>query len=519
MPDAHGRFTMEDGLGFASVIQGFQSELRDKQRHAAVMEEHEFKMAELRRQKDENAKLRELEDKYTVLLNQGKDLPEPVDAVESAAFAKASESWANTAQGKQKIGAARNSVLLDVYNNKVRPNAMKARERVSAGDMKGARPFIEAASKETPIPYRHVWDEGSGFYIEKFRSDATGEWEDNRHVTEEEAVQALNQIISGDQVTGAGRYENPIFMKLGQMASEATVQSNREKWQDKDKWTNMKDSKGNSFQIVPANSPLDYESPTMYMLYDKDGKRVFNRPKRFKDKYSSTPVVSLHEGNFSMHELRSLGLAQEDLKRAKDVADIDHTRAQTGKVYADTDKSRAETVKTYADTDKSVASTQKTQAETEQLQAKTAGLPAEQAREKLGDMRKALGDALKPFHQKGITMINSETGELTNEGNNAFNDAATFLENYRAGKWKPQNEADRVKLQSAQQAVGIYQEILKSGQSHVPSETPEQRKQVDELKQLIKQYGKDGAMRILNRRAEIRTRSLPSGIRDNGYGG
>ncbi|WP_319759574.1 hypothetical protein [Maridesulfovibrio sp.] len=406
------------------------------------------------------------------------------------AFGHAAELATKFEAGKEALKQRRMYKIDQDYKN-FRKVGGSALNEMAQGNFDAAVIDMKRASELAPMPYRLTdFDPRSKTYGIEFRSDKEGDWTPTgRRLTIEQTGNVIKQFLAGEKTIQGGKTYNPVFAGAADRYMEATRRGNAEKLKDPSKWISLVNKDGHMIQAVPQNS-LDYSQGTHFMVLDEDNGRTM-----MVDSLERLPG----------YVRTSMDLREKKQGLAKGKADIAHTKAQTGKVYADTDKTRASTIKT--------------QAETDQIQAETAGLPDKQAAEKLAQMRKSLGDALKPFHQKGKTLLDPDTYELTNEGNNAFNDAANLVQSFRSGQWKPENEADKTRLQAAGQAVGIYQQILQRGSAHIPGEDPEQRKQVDEIKTLIKQYGPDGAKRILNKRNDIRTAPTRPGVNESGYGG
>lgn len=416
------------------------------------------------------------------------------------AFGHAADLATKFEDGRQALRQRRMAHIDKAYQD-FRKVGGSALQSLSEGKYDSAIMDMKRASELAPMPYRLTdFDPRSKTFGIEYRSDKEGGWtQTGRRLDIEQTGNAIRKFLAGEKTTQGGKTYNPVFAGAADRYMEATRKGNADALRDQSKWIPLVSKDGHLVQAVPQNS-LDYTQGVHYMILDEDNGRTMM-------------VDSLDR--LQGYTRTSMDLRKDKLGLQKSKADIAHTKAQTGKVYADTDKSKADTFKTYIDADKSQAATQKTFAETEQIKAETAGLPEKRSAENLAQMRKSLGDALKPFHQKGKTLINFDTGELTNEGNNAFNDAAKLVENYRSGQWQPVNEADKTRLQAAGQAVGIYQQILQQGSSHIPDEDQEQRKQVDEIKILIKQYGPEAAKRILNKRNDMQ-KVLGSGSGDFG---
>ncbi|WP_319779997.1 hypothetical protein [Maridesulfovibrio sp.] len=414
----------------------------------------------------------------------------PKTLVGISAFGHAADLATKFEAGKEALKQRRQHKIDQTYQE-FRKVGGSALNEMANGNFDAAVIDMKRASELAPMPYRLTdFDPRSKTYGIEFRSDKEGGWaQTGRRLTIEQTGNVIKQFLAGEKTMQGGKTYNPVFAGAADRYMEATRRGNAENLKDPSKWITMVNKAGHMIQAVPQNS-LDYSQGTHFMVLDEDNGQT-------------TMVDSLDR--LSGYVRTTMDLREKKQGLAKGKADIVHTKAQTGKVYADTDKTRASTIKT--------------QAETDQIQAETAGLPDKQAAEKLSQMRKSLGDALKPFHQKGKTLIDFTTGELTDEGNNAFNDAAKLVQSYRSGDWNPANEADKTRLQAAGQAVGIYQQILQQGSAHIPAEDPEQRKQVDEIKTLIKQYGPAAAKRILNKRNDIRTAPTRPGVNESGYGG
>ncbi|WP_027179816.1 hypothetical protein [Maridesulfovibrio bastinii] len=351
MPNRNGGFTLADGLGLARGIIGLQENQRRAQTHGLGMKMQTARLEEYERQQKESGEVNSLVDNYSQMAAEGKSIPVPKTKVEMIAQGKFYDGYAKTEEGRLKKAAADKAELQRQYEN-FRPYATEAMRHIQSGDFKAARPYIEEASKVAPIPYRYIDDE-SGFLVEQFRPDSTGKWEDVRHVTEEEAGQALSQIMRGEQVTGNGIHSNPIFMQIGERARTATARSNAQNWSDPSRWKTFKDKNGDVFRAVPTASREDWNQSVGYVLMDQQGNILRNKPKEpssFKDKFSSTEKVQNADmGTFSMQELLSHGLQPEDLDRDKKILENQKITAAMGLEKAKTAKARAEAGKVYSD--------------------------------------------------------------------------------------------------------------------------------------------------------------------------
>ncbi|WP_031485684.1 hypothetical protein [Maridesulfovibrio frigidus] len=407
-----------------------------------------------------------------------------------SAFGHAADVATKFQDGKEALRKKRMGRIDKEYQDfrKVGGDALKS---LDEGNFDGAVIDMKRASEMAPMPYRLTdFDQRSKTYGIEFRSDKEGGWTGTgRRLTVGQTGDAIREFLSGEKVALDGKAYNPVFAGAADRYMEATRQGNAEVMKDPSKWIPLVNKQGHLVHAVPQNSP-DYSQGVQYVVLDEDN--------------GSTSIVDSLD-KLPGYVRTSVDLREKRAGLAKTGADIAHTEAQTGKVYADTGKSRADTRKTDADTQKTLAETQ--------------GLPDKQAREKVGDMRKALGDALKPFHLKGTTLLDLDTGEFTSEGNNAFNDASKLVDDYKGGQWVPKSQTDKARLKSAWQAIEIYEQVLKAGSDFVPAEDPEQRKQVDEVKLLIKQHGIQGARRILESKSEIRSKQIPAGVSQQGYGG
>lgn len=414
----------------------------------------------------------------------------PNTLVGISAFGHAADLATKFEAGKEALKQRRMHKIDQTYKE-FRKVGGSALNEISQGNFDAAVIDMKRASELAPMPYRLTdFDPRSKTYGIEFRSDKEGGWAPTgRRLTIEQTGNVIQQFLAGEKTMQGGRTYNPVFAGAADRYMEATRLGNAQNLKDPSKWISLVNKDGHMIQAVPQNS-LDYSQGTHFMVLDED-----NGQTMMVDSLDRLPG----------YVRTTMDLRERKQGLIKGQADIAHTKAQTGKTYADADKSRA--------------STGKIQAETDQIQLETANLPNKQAAEQLAQMRKSLGDALKPFHQKGKTLIDFTTGELTDEGNNAFNDASKLVESYNSGQWKPETEADKTRLQAAGQAVGIYQQILQRGSGHIPAEDPEQRKQVDEIKTLIQQYGVEGAKRILNKQKDIRTVPTRPGVSSSRYGG
>lgn len=497
MPDRYGRFSLADGFGMAQQVLGF-SDYQDKaqveqglgmlsngvterpeninnQNWLKAEKRHTEGLA-LKDQREDlkfKSNVKDRMDTYVPLLEQSNynfDSLAVKDSTDVSAVGQLVKMYGETEQGKSVIRKNRGEMLARQYSV-FNAGRKQTDEFLKAGKKDQAAMGIMELTNQVPMPYKlDEYDPETDSFSVKYIESKAGPKEVNR-VSLNDVMHTMNNV------------SEKRFFEQGALHAEAVRQSNLEYRTNPTKHYRAKNKDGQAVTIVPQKNIHDL-SDVDYIVYSAGS-----------DPYTVR----------SMGELQKQGFMFENLDTEKKRADIAHTVAQTGKVYADTGKS--------------FATTHKTQAETAQIQAQAERMPGKQANEKLVQMRKSFGDALKPFHQKGKTLLDPDTYELTNEGNNAFNDAAKLVDDYRSGKWKPANEADKTKLQAARQAVGIYQQILQSGSVHVPAEDPAQREQVNEIKQLIKQFGKDGARKVLSKRTEMGTKNLPSGISESGYGG
>ncbi|WP_243546219.1 hypothetical protein [Pseudodesulfovibrio tunisiensis] len=372
MPDQYGRFSMQDGMKIGADISAMmnankRNELRDEQ------------LKEIRQGRQD----REEVGQGFAALQNGQDVPENLspqnrvaaqglyatslghgDAIATSqaneAARKYAEEWKRNGGDVNRLHAPSNaaemagqsSFFRGLTDNEVardqlrkaqmgrisqqystfRPHAIEALKCIQAGDTAGARPHIEAAGKAAPIPYRYKWDEGSGFYVEEFRDNRTGRWEQNRHVTEEEAAQALTQVMRGEQVSESGHTVNPYFFQTALNFNEATRHGNLEARNDPSHWLTLRDRKGRVFKAVPQNNLWDHDRSTDYILMDSSGKIIRNAGKQAgnRDPHSGTSSeASQNSEMFSMDELNARGLMPENLERAKSLAEIAKTRQQT----------------------------------------------------------------------------------------------------------------------------------------------------------------------------------------------
>ncbi|MBI9110310.1 hypothetical protein [Maridesulfovibrio ferrireducens] len=410
------------------------------------------------------------------------------DAVETpktlagiSAFGHAAEVATKFQDGKEALRKKRMGRIDKEYQNfrKVGGSALKS---LNEGNFDAAVIDMKRASEMAPMPYRLTdFDPRSKTYGIEFRSDKQGGWTGTgRRLTVGQTGNVIKEFLAGEKTTQGGKTYNPVFAGAADRYMEATRQGNAEVMKDPSKWIPMVNKQGHLIHAVPQNS-LDYSRGVQYVVLDEDNGRT-------------SMVDSLEK--LPGYVRTSIDLREKRAGLAKTGADIAHTKAQTGKVYADTGKTRAE----------------------------TQGLPDKQAREKVGDMRKALGDALKPFVKSGVTLdtmasIDSWVEDKESPFYNALNDASKLVDDYKSGHWVPKSETDKARLKSAGQAVGVYQEILKAGSNFVPAEDPAHREQVEEVKLLIKQHGIQGARRILESKSELRSKKIPSGISERGYGG
>ncbi|WP_419783594.1 hypothetical protein [Maridesulfovibrio sp.] len=501
MPDRYGRFNMYDGLGFARGVLDFGEYQRrqedrsqverglgmlgagDTQKPEDISNQNWLRAQRghtesqvLQKERDaiqfkNNVKQR-INDYVPVLEQNGYNFDNLSvnNSVDVAASAELAKIYGDTEKGKNIIHKNRGENLARQYTT-FNAGRAQVRQFLAEGNKDKAVVGIMELSKLLPMPYNlDQHDAETDSFSVKYLESKSG-------------PQEVNRVSFNDVMTTINNVSEKRFFQQGALHSEAVRKSNLEYRTNPAKHLLAKNKDGQSVTIVPQKN-IHNLSDVDYLVYSAG-----------RDPYTLK----------SMGELKKQGFVFESLETDKKRADIAHTKAQTGKLYVDANKSRA--------------STGKIQAETEKINAETANLPNKQAAEQLVQMRKSLGDALKPFHQKGKTLIDFTTGELTDEGNNAFNDASKLVESYNSGQWKPETEADKTRLQAAGQAVGIYQQIIQRGSGHIPDEDPEQRKQVDEIKTLIQQYGVEGAKRILNKQKDIRTVPTRPGVSSSRYGG
>ncbi|MBI9113149.1 hypothetical protein [Maridesulfovibrio ferrireducens] len=328
MPDKWGRPTFKDGADIATQGMGLMNQMKRNDIYNAELQDRNLRMQDRAKLRADEEQVKNYTAEYSAMMKEGKELPIPSNKLQMDAQTLTVHGFAATEDGNAMLRTAQGAAVDRSYK-KFRPYAVDAMAKVQSGDYAGARPLIEAASKEAPLPYQYKWDEGSGFYIEQFRSDKSGKWEDNRHVTEEEATQALSQIMQGEQVSDSGRIVNPYFYKQGFESREASRQGNFEARNDPKKWIPVK--KGNeTFYAIPQNSLADHKKATEYILMDEKGNITHNNPSEFNGKFSSTPKrQGQNLGLFSMEELNAKGLMPENLDREGKQAAIAHTKQTT----------------------------------------------------------------------------------------------------------------------------------------------------------------------------------------------
>ena len=469
MPDRYGRFDMSDGFGFAQQILKFSDYQKNKENGEQVerglgmldsgtterpeditnknwleAEKGHTESMNLRAKRENlefSSKVKRKMDEYVPLLKQNNnnfDLLPTKNSVDVAAIGQLARVYAETEQGKSQIRKNRGEMLAHQYNvfnaeKKQVDNSLKA------GNKEKAILGIMEMSKQAPMPYHlDEYDPKTDSFSVKYLESKGTPKEVNR-VSFPDVLQTINNV------------NEKRFFQQGALHAEAVRQSNLEYRTNPEKHLRAKKKDGSIVTVVPQKNINDL-SDVDYIVYS-----------------SGNDPYTVH----SMSELQKQGFVFESLDAEKKRTDIEHTKAQTGKVYADTQKSYAEAKKTAAEAQ---------------------GIPDKLAQEKLAASRKALGDALKPFHQKGTTLIDFATGELTNEGNNALNDASSLMDKFKTGDFIPSSGTDIVKLQSAIQAMTIYQSVLNSG---VVDASAQGQVVIDGMKNMILKHGKEKTRKML----------------------
>jgi len=498
MPDQFGRITGDDWMGMARAASAMFGNDNTKVRHArdemidqygnvksaveAVnpdeLNPHQLKAfssmqkdytgaVSAKRESDINAAVQGYHSQWQESGGDLNKLSFPKTDVEMAAQQQFFDAVSKTQEGRKALDANRKARIQQQYGE-FRPHALKATELIKSGNIEAARPHIEAASNSAPIPYRYRFDDGTGFYVEEFRSDSTGKWEPTRHVTEEEAVQALTQIMQGEQVTGSGELVNPYFFQEAYRRNEATRQGNLANLSDQKQWLTMKGKDGKVYHAIPQNSLADHNRPTDYILRDAQGNIIKNKrqAESFIDPHSSTPKVQTGSPNmFSMEELNSMGLMPENLEREQNLANISKTNQQTATSQAQQKSHEASAAATTATMPMKI---EKAQVDLESAKAKYNKTMQDIDKGNLNAARQSLDDLLMPFKTKGGSAINFETGEISSGGNNALNDARDYIKDAEAGK-----EHDPAVLAQAQMAVTLYGKLAGQHSSKYNLQTPE----------------------------------------------
>lgn len=198
------------------------------------------------------------------------------------ALGRLSADRANTQQ--TRLAMLKNMEAADdkLYQDFFRPLASQAQEAYQQGNMAKFGQLVGQLSKVAPFPYQyHMGADGN--FEEMFRSTKNGGWvRTGGSMTPQQVMQAITQIMSGEQkiLRGADMREtvvNPFFLAASARYRMATAAKNAAALADPKQWRPMQGKDGHIVFAIPQNAHDDYSADPAYLLFDeKNGTRRGN---------------------------------------------------------------------------------------------------------------------------------------------------------------------------------------------------------------------------------------------------
>lgn len=186
-------------------------------------------------------------------------------------FADRANTEASRLQMLQNMGKADDTF----YRNTFRPLAMAAQEAYQAGDTQRFGGIMSQLSAASPFPYRYRAN-SDGTLSEFFRSSKDGGWVDTgEKLTPDQALQALRDIMSGEQNVLGGadmrtRTVNPRFLAMAARYKMGTILDNADALADQNRWIPLTKG-GKTIWVVPQNRHDDYTAGPAYRIVDDSG--------------------------------------------------------------------------------------------------------------------------------------------------------------------------------------------------------------------------------------------------------